>query len=139
MPSLRKKFLRSSLRCLVCLVFIFGIESAWVVSPAVSHYDGSCFHFLEGYSPCSFDESLRDQMLLPYSLNWFLISIPCFFWGISTGRVIALSLTLPRMFSIIMMLAYAIAGVRIGIWLSNAWMEILLAVVRMMNISPKHG
>lgn len=139
MRSPRDKFLRSSFFCVLSIALILGIETVMGVSAAFSHYQGDCTSFQGETYPCSFDEKVMDEMILWYFLGWFLLPIPCFFWGISTGRAIALSLKLSRMFSGLLMLASAIAGGMIGYWIGRHWIEILLPVIRMMDISPKHS
>jgi hypothetical protein len=129
MRSPREKFLRSSFRCFVCLIFILGIPTVLGFASAVSNYKGVCHGFQGNEYPCTFGQSVNDYLLSWFLLTFFLPPIPCFFWGIAFGRWITPVQRLRPAISVILTAVIAIITGVLGFYISFYFLLFLGSIV----------
>lgn len=77
----RTKFLASSRRCAFGVVCVLGIPFCIGVFFAAKSYEGFCYGFTDGKSPCSFLQFALNQSFYVFMLVWFFVPIPFAYWG----------------------------------------------------------
>lgn len=108
MSSPRDKFLRSSLRCGLSLVWILAIQVVLGVVLTIFRYKGYCQGFNVYYFSCTFIEAIIVKIFSLTFINIFIVPVPFIFWGVALGRMVASLMRLGRGFTVIFTIPMAI-------------------------------